>query len=97
MSPETGRTHQIRVHMQHIGHPIFNDDTYGGDRIVQGTIFTRYRQFIDNCFQIIPRHALHAISLGFVHPVSGEDLLFMHHYLMILPGCLRNGEPMRPS
>ncbi|HAE13841.1 MAG: RluA family pseudouridine synthase [Chitinophagales bacterium] len=73
---ETGRTHQIRVHMQHIGHPIFNDDTYGGDRIVQGTIFTRYRQFIDNCFQIIPRHALHAISLGFVHPVSGEDLLF---------------------
>ncbi|HAE36019.1 MAG TPA: hypothetical protein DCG22_09515 [Bacteroidetes bacterium] len=62
--------------MQHIGHPIFNDDTYGGDRIVQGTIFTRYRQFIDNCFQIIPRHALHAISLGFVHPVSGEDLLF---------------------
>lgn len=73
---ETGRTHQIRVHMQHIGHPIFNDDTYGGNRIVKGTVFTKYKQFVDNCFQMIPRHALHAASLGFVHPVSGEEMRF---------------------
>lgn len=73
---ETGRTHQIRVHMQHIGHPIFNDDTYGGNRIVKGTVFTKYRQFIDNCFQLISRQALHARSLGFIHPYTGEKLVF---------------------
>jgi 23S rRNA pseudouridine1911/1915/1917 synthase len=73
---ETGRTHQIRVHMQHIGHPLFNDDTYGGDKIVKGTVFSKYRQFVDNCFAICPRQALHAKTLGFVHPGTGEEMLF---------------------
>ncbi|MDI3321782.1 RluA family pseudouridine synthase [Pinibacter soli] len=75
-SLETGRTHQIRVHMQHIGHPLFNDDTYGGDRIVKGTVFTKYKQFVDNCFALCPRHALHAKTLGFVHPTSKEEVFF---------------------
>lgn len=73
---ETGRTHQIRVHMKSIGHPLFNDDTYGGDRIVKGTVFTKYKQFIDNCFELCPRHALHAKTLGFVHPTIKKALLF---------------------
>ncbi|HMP86850.1 MAG TPA: RluA family pseudouridine synthase, partial [Lacibacter sp.] len=73
---ETGRTHQIRVHMQHIGHPLFNDDTYGGDRIVKGTVYTKYKQFVENCFTLCPRHALHARSLGFVHPRTREKILF---------------------
>ena len=73
---ETGRTHQIRVHMQHIGHPLFNDETYGGNRIVKGTVYTRYRQFVENCFQICTRHALHARSLGFTHPATGQPVLF---------------------
>jgi 23S rRNA pseudouridine1911/1915/1917 synthase len=73
---ETGRTHQIRVHMQHIGHPLFNDDTYGGDRIVKGTIFSKYKQFVENCFEICPRHALHAETLGFVHPRSRKNIEF---------------------
>jgi 23S rRNA pseudouridine1911/1915/1917 synthase len=73
---ETGRTHQIRVHMQHIGHPLFNDDTYGGDKIVKGTVFSKYRQFVDNCFAICPRQALHAKTLGFVHPGTGKEMLF---------------------
>ena len=73
---ETGRTHQIRVHMQHIGHPIFNDDTYGGDRIRKGTVYTKYKQFVDNCFKMMPRHALHAASLGFVHPDTGANMMF---------------------
>ncbi|WP_431215005.1 RluA family pseudouridine synthase [Puia sp. P3] len=73
---ETGRTHQIRVHMQHIGHPLFNDDTYGGDKIVKGTVFSKYRQFVDNCFAVCPRHALHAKTIGFVHPATGKDMLF---------------------
>ena len=73
---ETGRTHQIRVHMQFIGHPVFNDSSYGGDRIVKGTVFTRYRQFVENCFELCPRHALHAQQLGFVHPVTGKEMYF---------------------
>ncbi|WP_188929633.1 RluA family pseudouridine synthase [Puia dinghuensis] len=73
---ETGRTHQIRVHMQHIGHPLFNDDTYGGDKIVKGTVFSKYRQFVDNCFAICPRHALHAKTIGFIHPGTGKEMLF---------------------
>ena len=72
----TGRTHQIRVHMEHIGHPLFNDLRYGGDRIVTGTVFTKYKQFIDNCFKVMPRQALHAKSLGFTHPDSGERMYF---------------------
>ncbi len=73
---ETGRTHQIRVHMEHIGHPLFNDERYGGDLILRGTTFSKYRQFVHNCFKILPRHALHARSLGFTHPLSGEELFF---------------------
>ena len=73
---ETGRTHQIRVHMQLTGHPLFNDDTYGGDRIVKGTIYTKYKQFVDNCFALCPRHALHARTLGFIHPTTKEKLSF---------------------
>lgn len=73
---ETGRTHQIRVHMQYIGHPLFNDELYGGDKIVKGTVFSKYRQFVDNCFAICPRHALHAWQLGFVHPTTGKEMFF---------------------
>jgi 23S rRNA pseudouridine1911/1915/1917 synthase len=73
---ETGRTHQIRVHMQYIGHPLFNDEFYGGDRIVKGTVYTKYKQFVDNCFAICPRHALHAKELGFVHPTTRKQMLF---------------------
>jgi len=71
---ETGRTHQIRVHFKHAGHPLFNDETYGGNAILKGTTFTRYRQFVENCFKIIPRQALHAKSLGFRHPVTGKQM-----------------------
>lgn len=73
---ETGRTHQIRAHFRHIGHALFNDDTYGGDRIIKGTTFNKYKQFINNCFKIMPRHALHARTLGFIHPITGEKLFF---------------------
>lgn len=73
---ETGRTHQIRVHMEYIGHPLFNDERYGGDRILKGTTFSKYNQFIENCFAIMPRHALHARSLGFVHPSTRQDIYF---------------------
>lgn len=73
---ETGRTHQIRVHMEHIGHPLFNDERYGGDRILKGTTFSKYRQFVENCFRIMPRHGLHARSLGFVHPTTGRRVHF---------------------
>ncbi|HEX7756868.1 MAG TPA: RluA family pseudouridine synthase [Niabella sp.] len=73
---ETGRTHQIRVHMKYIGHPLFNDDFYGGDKIVKGTVYTRYKQFVENCFALCPRQALHAKTLGFVHPETNEEILF---------------------
>ncbi|SDF97009.1 RluA family pseudouridine synthase [Chitinophaga filiformis] len=73
---ETGRTHQIRVHMQHIGHSLFNDDTYGGDRILKGTVFAKYKQFVENCFEIMPRHALHAKTLGFIHPRTRKPMHF---------------------
>jgi 23S rRNA pseudouridine1911/1915/1917 synthase len=73
---ETGRTHQIRAHMQHIGHPLFNDAPYGGDKIRKGTLFAKYKQFVDNCFQIIPRQALHAKTLGFIHPTKRESVHF---------------------
>ena len=73
---ETGRTHQIRVHMKHIGHPLFNDETYGGKRILKGTTFSKYTAFVENCFQLIPGQALHAQSLGFIHPSTGKELFF---------------------
>ncbi|MBN4051870.1 RluA family pseudouridine synthase [Cytophagaceae bacterium AH-315-L13] len=73
---ETGRTHQIRIHMKHLGHPLFNDVAYGGNRIVKGTTFTKYKQFIDNCFKLLPGQALHAYSLGFVHPISQKEVYF---------------------
>ena len=73
---ETGRTHQIRVHMEYIGHPLFNDERYGGDQILKGTTFTKYKQFVANCFALMPRHALHAKSLGFVHPRTKERVFF---------------------
>lgn len=73
---ETGRTHQIRVHMKYIGHTLFNDERYGGDLILKGTTFTKYKQFIDNCFKILPRQALHAKTLGFVHPTTKEYIRF---------------------
>ena len=73
---ETGRTHQIRVHMKHIGHTLFNDERYGGDLILKGTTFTKYKQFVDNCFKVLPRQALHAKSLGFVHPTTNEFIEF---------------------
>jgi 23S rRNA pseudouridine1911/1915/1917 synthase len=73
---ETGRTHQIRVHMKYIGHPLFNDAVYGGNQILRGTTFAKYRQFVNNCFEILPRQALHAKSLGFLHPVTGKLMLF---------------------
>jgi 23S rRNA pseudouridine1911/1915/1917 synthase len=73
---ETGRTHQIRVHMKHIGHPLFNDKLYGGDRIVKGTVFTKYKEFVENCFKLLPHQALHAFSLGFEHP-SGKGNIYL--------------------
>lgn len=73
---ETGRTHQIRVHLKHIGHTLFNDERYGGNLILKGTTFTKYKQFIDNCFKTLPRQALHAKTLGFVHPTTNEFMRF---------------------
>lgn len=73
---ETGRTHQIRVHMKYIGHPIFNDNEYGGDKILKGTTFTKYKQFVENCFEMIPRQALHAATIGFIHPRTRKEMFF---------------------
>ena len=73
---ETGRTHQIRVHMRHIGHNLFNDERYGGDQILKGTTSSHYRQFVENCFKTCPRQALHAKTLGFVHPTTGQEMMF---------------------
>ena len=73
---ETGRTHQIRVHMKEIGHPLFNDEVYGGNKILKGTTFTKYKQFVENCFAILPRQALHAKTLGFVHPTTHKEMIF---------------------
>ena len=73
---ETGRTHQIRAHFKHIGHTLFNDERYGGNSILKGTTFTKYKQFVDNCFKVLPRQALHAKTLGFIHPITKEYLEF---------------------
>ena len=73
---ETGRTHQIRIHMKYIGHPVFNDERYGGNEILKGTVFAKYKQFVNNCFDICPRQALHAQTLGFIHPRTKEEMFF---------------------
>ncbi|NQX84532.1 MAG: RluA family pseudouridine synthase [Flavobacteriaceae bacterium] len=85
---ETGRTHQIRVHMKHIGHTLFNDERYGGEKILKGTTFTKYKQFIDNCFKILPRQALHAKTLGFEHPTTGEWMRFTSDIPKDIQNCV---------
>lgn len=85
---ETGRTHQIRVHMKHIGHTLFNDERYGGERILKGTTFTKYKQFVENCFKVLPRQALHAKTLGFQHPKTGEFLRFSSEIPQDMQECI---------
>ncbi|UGS22786.1 RluA family pseudouridine synthase [Flavobacterium channae] len=85
---ETGRTHQIRVHMKHIGHTLFNDERYGGNAILKGTTFTKYKQFVDNCFKVLPRQALHAKTLGFEHPITKEFLRFDSEIPQDLQECI---------
>lgn len=85
---ETGRTHQIRVHMKHIGHTLFNDERYGGDQILKGTSFSKYRQFVDNCFKVLPRQALHAKTLGFKHPSSGKFMSFSSELPEDMNSCI---------
>jgi 23S rRNA pseudouridine1911/1915/1917 synthase len=82
---ETGRTHQIRVHMEYLKHPIFNDERYGGNKILRGTVFSKYKHFVENCFEIMPRHALHAKSIGFIHPETGGQM----HFDSDLPGDMQ--------
>ncbi|CAM1348503.1 RluA family pseudouridine synthase [Tenacibaculum crassostreae] len=85
---ETGRTHQIRAHFKHIGHTLFNDERYGGNLILKGTTFTKYKQFVDNCFKVLPRQALHAKTLGFTHPTTGEFLQFNSEIPEDIEACL---------
>ena len=85
---ETGRTHQIRVHMKHIGHTLFNDERYGGSAILKGTTFTKYKQFVDNCFKVLPRQALHAKTLGFIHPTTNEFMRFEAPIPQDMEACL---------
>lgn len=85
---ETGRTHQIRVHMKHIGHTLFNDERYGGNLILKGTTFTKYKQFVDNCFKVLPRQALHAKTLGFEHPTTGEFMRFQSSIPKDIQDCI---------
>ncbi|TCI85252.1 RluA family pseudouridine synthase [Tenacibaculum sp. M341] len=85
---ETGRTHQIRAHFKYIGHTLFNDERYGGDLILKGTTFTKYKQFVENCFKVLPRQALHAKTLGFVHPTTGEFMQFNSDIPKDIEDCL---------
>ncbi len=89
---ETGRTHQIRVHMKHIGHTLFNDERYGGNIILKGTTYTKYKQFADNCFKLLPRQALHAKTLGFTHPVNGKFMQFDSNLPVDFKNCIRKWE-----
>ena len=89
---ETGRTHQIRVHMKHIGHTLFNDERYGGDSILKGTTFTKYKQFVENCFKLLPRQALHAKTLGFTHPRSGKFMQFDSELPKDFQSCVEKWE-----
>ena len=89
---ETGRTHQIRVHMKHIGHTLFNDERYGGDSILKGTTFTKYKQFVDNCFKLLPRQALHAKTLGFIHPSNGKFMEFDSDLPVDFKSCIEKWE-----
>jgi 23S rRNA pseudouridine1911/1915/1917 synthase len=85
---ETGRTHQIRAHFKHIGHTLFNDERYGGNDILKGTTFTKYKQFVQNCFKVLPRQALHAKTLGFTHPITGEFMQFNSEIPSDITNCL---------
>ena len=85
---ETGRTHQIRAHMKYIGHTLFNDERYGGDSVLKGTTFTKYKQFVDNAFKILPRQALHAKTLGFIHPSTGEYMRFDSEIPADMANCI---------
>ena len=89
---DTGRTHQIRVHMKHIGHTLFNDERYGGDSILKGTTFTKYKQFVENCFKLLPRQALHAKTLGFTHPKTGKFMQFDSELPKDLQSCIEKWE-----
>ena len=89
---ETGRTHQIRVHMKHIGHTLFNDERYGGDSILKATTFTKYKQFVENCFKLLPRQALHAKTLGFIHPKTGEFMQFDSELPEDFKSCIEKWE-----
>ncbi len=89
---KTGRTHQIRVHMKHIGHTLFNDERYGGDLILKGTTFTKYKQFVDNCFKLLPRQALHAKTLGFTHPASEKFMEFDSDLPVDFKSCIEKWE-----
>ena len=89
---ETGRTHQIRVHMKHIGHTLFNDERYGGNSILKGTTFSKYKQFVENCFKLLPRQALHAKTLGFTHPKNGEFMQFNSELPTDFKSCIEKWE-----
>ncbi len=89
---ETGRTHQIRVHMKHIGHTLFNDERYGGDSILKGTTFTKYKQFVENCFKLLPRQALHAKTLGITHPKTGKFMQFDSEIPQDFQNCIEKWE-----
>ncbi len=89
---ETGRTHQIRVHMDHIGHTLFNDEKYGGNRVLKGTVFSKYKRFVENTFEVLPRQGLHAIELGFIHPATNEEMLFKSELPEDMKECLTRWE-----